>query len=605
MGYYWPFGLSRNPNNVNRNTITAITAVVALTIVAAAANQPLFEVKDENEDLTFQIKGNGDMSSSGTTQFNDVTYTWPSAQGTADQVISNDGTGVFSWVNQTGGGGGAGTSMGTGNVLDLAYYTGEISLSGSGLRRIANGSLSGTNIFMDSTVSGQTLHATTLITGSGGASIDGDAFFQSTIFTSIGLDAIGAVDMDYGSADVTDHTFLSDGTGTAEFVLVAGAIDGTEILDDTILVAEFGDEDWGDVSVAVNAVTLDTGVVDSDALAANSVDSSELVDGGVDLSHMSSASVDSDNIVDATIDFVDIKYDNTLAGNPALAVDECFFIATAAGGGFICEGSTANTNEQIYQFPDVDGADTTNFICVDNTEVTSIDGDGLTITSGTLDADLGTTIVTGEITDGTILEIDMDVSNAPTDNYIMTFNNAGSNFTWIETIPIANGGTNQTSAAVPGAVVYSTSSAMAFTADSSSGTVLIFQGVGAPISSSGALKTSFGMGNIGLNGAGVTTGTGQITPIIMPFAMTNIDIELIVDLAPVGAALQVRILVDGTDILSTDAEIDAGAVRDDNNHVFTTTNIANGAIVQFDIVQAGSSGNGTGMTIQIIGFKTP
>lgn len=55
-----------------------------------------------------------------------------------------------------------------------------------------------------------------------------------TITATVGFDIVGAADMDYGSADVTDHTFLSDGTGTGEFVLKAGAIDGTEILDDTV-----------------------------------------------------------------------------------------------------------------------------------------------------------------------------------------------------------------------------------------------------------------------------------------------------------------------------------------------------------------------------------
>jgi len=52
------------------------------------------------------------------------------------------------------------------------------------------------------------------------------------------LDAVGAVDMDYGSVDITDHTFVTDGTGTAEIVLPAGAIDSTEILDGTILEAD-------------------------------------------------------------------------------------------------------------------------------------------------------------------------------------------------------------------------------------------------------------------------------------------------------------------------------------------------------------------------------
>ncbi|KKM94526.1 hypothetical protein LCGC14_1197370, partial [marine sediment metagenome] len=62
----------------------------------------------------------------------------------------------------------------------------------------------------------------------------GDVIATGTIIATVGFDIVGAADIDYGSADVTDHTFLSDGTGTGEFVLKAGAIDSTEILDGTV-----------------------------------------------------------------------------------------------------------------------------------------------------------------------------------------------------------------------------------------------------------------------------------------------------------------------------------------------------------------------------------
>lgn len=58
------------------------------------------------------------------------------------------------------------------------------------------------------------------------------------IFTTVGLDAIGAVDMDYGSADVTDHTFTTDGTGDAEVVLPDGSIGSAEILDGAVAAAD-------------------------------------------------------------------------------------------------------------------------------------------------------------------------------------------------------------------------------------------------------------------------------------------------------------------------------------------------------------------------------
>lgn len=54
-----------------------------------------------------------------------------------------------------------------------------------------------------------------------------------------GIDAIGAVDIDYGSADVTDHTFITDGTGDGEIVLPNDSIGPAEI-DSTTGVYDFG-----------------------------------------------------------------------------------------------------------------------------------------------------------------------------------------------------------------------------------------------------------------------------------------------------------------------------------------------------------------------------
>ena len=60
------------------------------------------------------------------------------------------------------------------------------------------------------------------------------------INTSVGLDGVGAVDMDYGSADITDHTFTTDSTGDAEFVVPDNSIGATEIVDKTIRLPIIG-----------------------------------------------------------------------------------------------------------------------------------------------------------------------------------------------------------------------------------------------------------------------------------------------------------------------------------------------------------------------------
>jgi hypothetical protein len=57
----------------------------------------------------------------------------------------------------------------------------------------------------------------------------GEAQVLGRIYTQVGLDAVGSVDMDYGSADVNDHTFTTDGTGDGEIVLPEDSISDSEI----------------------------------------------------------------------------------------------------------------------------------------------------------------------------------------------------------------------------------------------------------------------------------------------------------------------------------------------------------------------------------------
>lgn len=91
---------------------------------------------------------------------------------------------------------------------------------------------------------------------------------------------------------------------------------------------------------------------------------------------------------------VNFKSSDSLATDPALSAEICVFtIDGTGGGGLICEGTIANTNEQLYLFPAVDGVDTTNFIAVDNLEITNVDGSGLGVVSGTLSVNVGVGVV--------------------------------------------------------------------------------------------------------------------------------------------------------------------------------------------------------------------
>jgi len=82
---------------------------------------------------------------------------------------------------------------------------------------------------------------------------------SQSISFSDGFNPDGAVDIDYGSEDITDHTFVTDGTGDGEIVLPDESIGTLEIVDATILVGD---------------------------MAANSIDSDQYVDESVDIAHL-------------------------------------------------------------------------------------------------------------------------------------------------------------------------------------------------------------------------------------------------------------------------------------------------------------------------------
>lgn len=54
-----------------------------------------------------------------------------------------------------------------------------------------------------------------------------------------------------------------------------------------------------------------------------------------------------------------LDYSYTLAANAAFGANQCSFQSATTGGGFVCEGSVADTNETYFGFPDAPGSDTT------------------------------------------------------------------------------------------------------------------------------------------------------------------------------------------------------------------------------------------------------
>jgi len=183
--------------------------------------------------------------------------------------------------------------------------------------------------------------------------------------------------------------------------------------------------------------------------------------------------IDTTEITDGTVDQADIDDTDTLAGNPAHPINSIWFATT----GLIAEGSTGDAIETLLTFADPTVSDktitfpdetgtvitsattlagdvggTTGATTVDSVQANSVTlatdtvgnfvasiTNGSGITGGdagsegaalTLAATLGTAITSSEITDNEILEADLNVTNTPTDNFVLSYNAAGSNFTW-------------------------------------------------------------------------------------------------------------------------------------------------------------------------------
>jgi hypothetical protein len=95
----------------------------------------------------------------------------------------------------------------------------------------------------------------------------------------------------------------------------------------------------------------------------------------------------------------------------------------------------------------------------------------------------------------------------------------------------------------------------------------------------------------------VATGTEQGPTFRLKRVTTVEDVELHVKTAPTGASLIVDINEGGAALFSTRPEIDAGATTEDDNHVFSDTELAAGAELTLDVDQVGSGTPGADLTV--------
>jgi hypothetical protein len=88
---------------------------------SAASGSNTLQIRSANA-IRFYNSGNSFYTGIKSNAAGDVTYTLPTTDGSADQFLKTNGSGILSWGTPTGGSGGGGTGVGPGAQYEIAVY---------------------------------------------------------------------------------------------------------------------------------------------------------------------------------------------------------------------------------------------------------------------------------------------------------------------------------------------------------------------------------------------------------------------------------------------------------------------------------------------------
>ena len=92
----------------------------------------------------------------------------------------------------------------------------------------------------------------------------------------------------------------------------------------------------------------------------------------------------------------------------------------------------------------------------------------------------------------------------------------------------------------------------------------------------------------------------------LPFQFELTSISANVNTAPTGSTISIQVQEDGSDILSTPITIDASETTSETaavSPVISDSTLASNSIISIDLDQVGSSTAGTGLKVNLIGYR--
>jgi hypothetical protein len=584
------------------------------------------------------VTGSGTLTIDGAVTFgstitlSDVTYTFPTSDGTATgKVLKTDGAGNLVWSDDsTGGGGGISQSE-----ADDRYVNVEGDTMTGGL--LINPGGDGTGVAevpleVHGTMSGRALSIMTVYpTKTGAVFIDVRANGTGMLLDSSAVDEPGiAIDI----AGTTTAPHLSFGyQGTFDTNLYRAGVNSLQTDDSTSIL--------GGLSVTGSIITEANITINSDNAAQDAVltfgndataetlifsDSTNRFEFSDDISTTGHLDVSSGTITGSYLDITnDVRINGVTYTFPYSDGSASGKVLKTDGGGNLVWSDDTDTNTQnTYEAGQGIGLNGTtfslnstitgslaNFTTVSGAIVHARDllrssGGLLVGGTSTLQAVTATTVdTTGNITTDANLTINEDSGAA---DAVLTFGNDAASetiifsdstnrFEFSDDIHVT-GNIAASSLQTSGEVVYSDGSNIALTTGNTSGNILIGQSSGAPIWKAPSTAMVWFLDST------LTTGATQGAVILMPFGFTVSDIDLRTTTPPTGTGVIIDINENGSSIYSTKPQVQATQTGEDGFEVISDTTLAAGSEITVDIDQIGSTFAGSGLTIILHGTRT-